>query len=60
MEPRTVRKEQAYSKTEYATIQEAAQRVGLNASEWVRHDALMESRKRNAAARFANRLREEL
>jgi hypothetical protein len=60
MAPKTVRKEQAYSKTEYATIQEAAERVGLNASEWVRHVASMESRKKNAAARFANKIYEEL
>jgi hypothetical protein len=58
MEPRTVRKEQAYSKTEYATIQEAAEWAGLNASEWVRHVALLESRKKIAASRFAHKLHE--
>jgi hypothetical protein len=58
LEKRTVRKDIFLTKVEIATIQEAAELAGLNASEWVRHVPLIESRKKVVAKRFANKLHE--
>jgi hypothetical protein len=58
MEPRTVRKEQAYSPKEFAIIQEAAEWAGLNPSEWLRYVGLLQAKQTLAAKRFANRLHE--
>jgi hypothetical protein len=58
LEKRTIRKDIFLTKVEIATIQEAAELAGLKASEWVRQVALIESRKKVVAKRFANKLHE--
>jgi hypothetical protein len=56
---KTVRKDIFLTRCELDEITEAAELQGLRASEWVRHVALTESRKKLAATRLVNVLTKE-